>query len=53
VDVIIVAVAHETFRSMSIDNIRNLMNVHPVLVDVRGMIDRITAEDHGISYYRL
>ena len=53
VDVIIVAVAHETFKSMSIDNIRNLMNVHPVLVDVRGMIDRTTAEDRGISYYRL
>lgn len=53
VDVIIVAVAHESFRSMSIDNIHNLMNVHPVLVDVRGMIDRTTAEDRGIFYYRL
>ena len=53
VDAIIVAVAHEAFKSMNIDRIRNLMNNRPVLVDVRGMIDRITAEERGISYYRL
>jgi UDPglucose 6-dehydrogenase/UDP-N-acetyl-D-galactosamine dehydrogenase len=53
VDAIIVAVAHDAFRTMNIDHIRNLMNAHPVLVDVRGMIDRTTAEKNGISYYRL
>ena len=53
VDAIIVAVAHDAFKSMSIDYIRNLMNAHPVLVDVRGMIDGTTAEKTGISYYRL
>ena len=53
VDAIIVAVAHDAFKSMDIDCIRNLMKVHPVLVDVRGMIDKIAAEEKGISCYRL
>ena len=53
VDAIIVAVAHDAFRLMPLERIRNLMNAHPVLVDVRGMIDRTTAEEKGISYYRL
>jgi UDP-N-acetyl-D-mannosaminuronate dehydrogenase len=52
-DAIIVAVAHDEFRSMKIDCIRNLLNSHPVLVDVRGMLDRVTLEEKGISYYRL
>ncbi|MEI7856626.1 MAG: nucleotide sugar dehydrogenase [Methanomicrobiales archaeon] len=53
VDAIIVAVAHDAFKLMNIDRICNLMNDHPVLVDVRGMIDRTIAEENGISYYRL
>jgi UDP-N-acetyl-D-glucosamine/UDP-N-acetyl-D-galactosamine dehydrogenase len=53
VDAIIVAVAHDKFRSMNIERIRNLMNAHPVLVDVRGMIDRTSAKENGISCYRL
>jgi UDPglucose 6-dehydrogenase/UDP-N-acetyl-D-galactosamine dehydrogenase len=53
VDAIIIAAAHDAFRSMDIDHLRNLMNLHPVLIDVRGMIDRIIAEENGISYYRL
>jgi len=53
VDAIIISVAHDAFRSMDINRIRNLMNAHPVLVDVRGMIDRTTAVEKGISYYRL
>jgi len=53
VDAIIVAVAHDAFRSMPLDRIRSLMNDSPVLVDVRGMIDKIAAEKKGISCYRL
>ncbi|MFA4826203.1 MAG: nucleotide sugar dehydrogenase [Methanoregula sp.] len=53
VDAIIIAVAHDEFRSMKIDHIRDLMNANPVLVDVRGMVDREVAEENGISYYRL
>ena len=53
VDAIIVAVVHDVFKSMNIDHIRNLMNARPVLVDVRGMIDRKNAEEKGIAYYRL
>ncbi len=53
VDAIIIAVAHDGFRSMSLERIRNLMNASPVLVDVRGMIDKTAAEEKGISCYRL
>ncbi|PKL70358.1 MAG: nucleotide sugar dehydrogenase [Methanomicrobiales archaeon HGW-Methanomicrobiales-1] len=53
VDAIIVAVAHNAFRTMNIDYIHNLMNAHPLLVDVRGMIAKTTAEENGITYYRL
>jgi len=53
VDAIIIAVAHDAFKSMDIKRIRSLMNRHPVLIDVRGMIDRTRAEENGISYYRL
>jgi UDPglucose 6-dehydrogenase/UDP-N-acetyl-D-galactosamine dehydrogenase len=52
-DAIIIAVAHNAFKSMDIEHLRNLMNPPPVLVDVRGMIDKTTAEENGISYYRL
>ena len=53
VDAIIIAVAHDAFKTMTIDQIRDLMDVGPVLVDVRGMMEKSGAEEKGISYYRL
>lgn len=53
VDAIIIAVAHDAFRSMTLDVIRNLTDTCPVLVDVRGMIDPVAAEEKGFAYYRL
>jgi UDP-N-acetyl-D-galactosamine dehydrogenase len=53
VDAIIIAVAHDAFKSMDAEHICNLMNPNPVLIDVRGMIDRKIAEKNGISYQRL
>jgi len=49
-DSVIITVAHDEFRKMSVARIRRLMGDHPVLVDVRGMFKRNDAESKGISY---
>jgi len=52
-DAVIIAVAHAPFKKMSAKEIRALMNDKPVLVDVRGMLDRDAAEKTGILYRKL
>jgi UDPglucose 6-dehydrogenase/UDP-N-acetyl-D-galactosamine dehydrogenase len=52
-DAVIIAVAHAPFKRMSVPEIRSLMNGKPVLVDVRGMVDRDAAEKNGIYYRKL
>lgn len=52
-DVVIIAVGHRQFREMGIREIRGLMNDHPVLVDVKGIVDRGEAEGLGMRYGRL
>jgi UDP-N-acetyl-D-glucosamine/UDP-N-acetyl-D-galactosamine dehydrogenase len=52
-DGVIIAVAHDQFRKMTLEKIRGLMSDKPVLVDVRGMIEREKAEEMGIYYQRL
>jgi UDP-N-acetyl-D-galactosamine dehydrogenase len=52
-DAVIIAVAHAAFRDMTIAGIRKIMNEKPVLIDVRGMVDRNLAEQKGIYYRRL
>jgi len=51
VDCVIVAVAHDEFKKMKLDDIRKFMNNKPVLVDVRGMFDGEEAKEKGF-YYR-
>jgi UDP-N-acetyl-D-galactosamine dehydrogenase len=53
VDAVIIAVAHDQFRKMSVEDISLLMNQNGVLIDVRGMIDHDIAEKHGMYYQRL
>lgn len=50
VDAIIITVAHEHFRKMGINQFKEYMNEHPVLIDVRRMITRDEAEKAGIYY---
>jgi UDP-N-acetyl-D-galactosamine dehydrogenase len=50
-DAVIIAVAHKQFKEMALTQIRQLMNEHPVLIDVRGMVDRAAAMNNGM-YYR-
>jgi UDP-N-acetyl-D-galactosamine dehydrogenase len=52
-DAVIIAVAHRQFTRMSVKDIRLLMNDHPVLIDVRGMIDKNQAEKSGMYYKKL
>ena len=52
-DSIIITVAHDVFKRMSVAEIRNIMEEDPVLVDVRGMIKRSEAEANNIYYLRL
>lgn len=53
VDAVIVAVAHKPFRAMTIADFKKMMNGHPVLVDVRGMVDQDAAVSAGFYYRRL
>ena len=52
-DCVIVAVAHDEFKKMKLDDIGKFMNNKPVLVDVRGMLDAGKAEGMGFCYKRL
>jgi UDP-N-acetyl-D-glucosamine/UDP-N-acetyl-D-galactosamine dehydrogenase len=52
-DAVVIAVAHQQFRQMSIKELRDMMNAHPVLIDVRGMVDQHEAERLDIYYRKL
>jgi UDP-N-acetyl-D-galactosamine dehydrogenase len=49
-DAVIITVAHDAFKKMSVARIRNIMGEDPILVDVRGMIRRAEAEANKIYY---
>jgi len=50
---VIVAVAHDEFKKIGLDDIRKFMNDKPVLVDVRRMFDEEEAKEKGFYYRRL
>jgi UDP-N-acetyl-D-galactosamine dehydrogenase len=52
-DAVIISVAHAQFRKMGVTDICRFMNSHPVLIDVRGMVDKVAAEEMGIFYRKL
>jgi len=52
-DAVIIAVAHKQFRQMPVEKIRSLMNDHPVLIDVRGMVNPGMAQKAGMYYRKL
>jgi UDPglucose 6-dehydrogenase/UDP-N-acetyl-D-galactosamine dehydrogenase len=53
VDAVIIAVAHSQFKAMPVRKIRGLMNDHPVLIDVRGMVNDRSADTVGMYYRKL
>jgi len=56
-DCLVLAVAHDSFKKMSWDDIDNLYgeyeNNEKVLVDVKSILDRKEIEEKGYSYWRL
>jgi UDPglucose 6-dehydrogenase/UDP-N-acetyl-D-galactosamine dehydrogenase len=53
VDCIIVAVAHNKFKTISLDVLKKTSNQKPILIDVRRMYDQHKAEMKGFRYYTL
>jgi len=52
-DCVIMAVAHDEFCTMSLNDLTRMMNDKPVLIDVRGMLDEEEAKRSGFYYRRL
>lgn len=56
-DAVIVAVAHDAFRALSAETIEHLYkavgNEKKLLVDVKGIFDRVVIEARGLRYWRL
>lgn len=53
IDAIVVAVAHTSFRALSLQDLRSRMRKNPVLVDVRRMYDGTAARRLGFVYKTL
>ena len=53
VDCVIVALAHDEFKKIGLEDVSKFMNNKPVLVDVRGMFDGEEAKEKGFYYRRL
>lgn len=53
VDCVIVAVAHDEFRKMKLEEVKRVMNGNPVLVDVRGIFEEQEARKNGFYYKML
>jgi UDPglucose 6-dehydrogenase/UDP-N-acetyl-D-galactosamine dehydrogenase len=52
-DAVIIAVAHRQFKQMSVEEIAGLMKGKPVLVDVRGMVDKYVVEKNEMYHRKL
>ncbi len=52
-DALVVAVAHQEYRSLSIDTLRAMMNDAPLIMDVKGIYDRQVIEKSNIRFWRL
>ena len=50
-DGVIVAVAHDEFKKMKLEDVKKFMNDKPVFIDARGMFDEAAAKGKGF-YYR-
>jgi len=53
VDVVILAVAHDSFKEVKLSELREPLNNKPVLIDVRQTFDRSEAEREGFYYQTL
>ena len=52
-DGVIVAVAHDEFKKMKLEDVSKFMNNKPIIVDVRGMFEGEEAKRKGFYYKTL
>ena len=52
-DCVIITVAHDEFKKMTLDSIKQFMNEKPVLIDVRGIFGKNAAVEKGFNYKTL
>lgn len=52
-DCVILAVAHDAFKEITLSELKKIMNADPILIDVRGFFDRKEAEQERIHYRTL
>lgn len=50
---VIIAVAHKEYCNMTVRQYANLMGRHPILIDVKGIMDRAAASRAGLKLWRL
>jgi len=53
VDCVILAVVHDSFKKITLGNLKAIMNSDPILIDARGVFDPAKAEKQGFHYRRL
>ncbi|MCD6599903.1 MAG: nucleotide sugar dehydrogenase [Dehalococcoidia bacterium] len=53
IDCIILAVVHDTFKQMTLADMKSIMSSNPILIDIRGSFNPATAESEGICYRSL
>ncbi|MFC2056729.1 nucleotide sugar dehydrogenase [Chloroflexota bacterium] len=52
-DAIIITVAHKAFKQLKLSDLAVMQNINPVLVDVRGVYNRVEAKQAGFIYRTL
>ena len=52
-DAVILAVAHDVFKEITLDDIKDIMKGNPILIDIRGFFNPAAAEEHGFHYRSL
>ncbi len=53
VDAVILAVAHDSFKEIKLNELREVLNNKPILIDVRQIFNRSEAEREGFYYQSL
>ncbi len=52
-DAVVLAVAHDEFKDITIDDMNTMISGNKVLLDIKGILDRKEYEDAGYIYWRL
>jgi UDP-N-acetyl-D-glucosamine/UDP-N-acetyl-D-galactosamine dehydrogenase len=52
-DCIILTIAHDVFRTISLGDLKKITNSHPILIDIRGLFDNKEIHESGFIYKRL